>query len=137
MRLAHVWIDRWECHSIAHQDTPRRSVVGCRLRRITFGTSVVEGTLGASMSQFKVHLKGAKMKLRKTAKETGSKGWVEDKNWRTSDDAVIRYYQARSPPCDPPPRSARTRQCSTCVPRRVSACHTPRPKRKLLRCTLA
>merc|ERR1719378_110061 len=61
--------------------------------RITFGTSVVEGTLGASMSQFKVHLKGAKMKLRKTAKETGSKGWVEDKNWRTSDDAVIRYYQ--------------------------------------------
>jgi len=53
--------------------------------RITFGTSVVAGTLGASMSQFKVHLKGAKMD--KPGK------WVEDKTWKSSDDGLIRYYQ--------------------------------------------
>jgi len=58
--------------------------------RITFGTTYTNGKLGASLSEFKVYLKGAK-----PAAPTGGKGtaWTEDTSWKTNDNSVIRYHQ--------------------------------------------
>merc|ERR550537_591640 len=58
--------------------------------RITFGTSVVGGKLGASQSQFKVALKGAKPKAPAAGQAVA---WTQDTTWKEHADNVIRYYQ--------------------------------------------
>jgi len=58
--------------------------------RITFGTTVTGGKLGASMSQFKVSLKGARPKAPATGEAVA---WTQDTEWKSSADGVIRYYQ--------------------------------------------
>lgn len=58
--------------------------------RITFGTQVVAGKLGASQSQFKVSLKGAKPKAPAAGKAVA---WTQDTEWKTAEGGIIRYYQ--------------------------------------------
>merc|ERR1712072_213852 len=58
--------------------------------RITFGTQVVGGKLGASQSQFKVALKGAKPKAPAAGQAIA---WTQDTTWKEHADNVIKYYQ--------------------------------------------
>jgi len=73
-----------------HEELLQTKTGATKTYRITFGTVYTSGELRASMSNFKVALKGAKPAAPEAGKATQ---WNEDTTWQTNADNQIRYYQ--------------------------------------------
>merc|ERR1719498_370853 len=73
-----------------HEELLQTKTGSTKTYRITFGTVYTNGELRASMSNFKVALKGAKPAAPEAGKATA---WNDDTTWQTNADNQIRYYQ--------------------------------------------
>merc|ERR1712057_75898 len=125
-----------------HEELLQTKTGTTKTYRITFGTVYTSGELRASMSNFKVALKGAKPAAPEAGKATQ---WNEDTTWQTNADNQIRYYQGSfmtyakakegAPDLHPgmtPFIDQNTVGCSAKVKGKSQVCQLPRPSNFLL-----